>query len=125
MRLSRIVVGLALLSVMAILCGCESTPTHTFYIGEEGCCATSVDGDKIDKLWMFPGDQVIWINTASKDMTVSFDSDVIFGVSEFTVTSGKRVKMTVEADASVTVDYSISPCNGAPGTPKAVVEDEP
>jgi len=125
MNLSRLVSGLALLLVAAIVAGCESPPTHMFYIDEQGCYATGVDGDPIETLWMFPGDQVIWINRTSRDMTVSFENDAIFGVSEFTVPGGKRVILTVKADEAVTVDYSITPCDGAPGTPKAAVGDSP
>ncbi len=125
MKCLRFFVGLTLLASVLFLNSCEPAPTHMLYIGESGCVASSVDGDRIDVVWFFPGDLVIWINTASRDMTVSFENDAIFGVSEFTVPSGKRVKLTVEAIDPITVDYSISPCDEAPGTPKAKVGDEP
>lgn len=125
MKFLRFFAGLTLLASVLFLSSCEPVPTHMLYIGEDGCVASSVDGDPIDVVWFFPGDLVIWTNTASREMTVHFENDVIFGVTEFKVPSGKRVKLTVKAKDPVTVDYSISPCDGAPGTPKAVIGDEP
>jgi hypothetical protein len=97
-----------------------------FYIPEEGCMVTTADGDRIEEFWVFPGDQVIFINTASRDMTVTFESDVMFGEVEFTIERGTRKILTVKTDAApATVDYLITPCDGAPGTPKGKIGDQP
>ncbi|MFH1754384.1 MAG: hypothetical protein ABIA59_01660 [Candidatus Latescibacterota bacterium] len=125
MKLTRFATGLCLLAAVLFLSSCEPVPMHTFYISEEGCILKSADGDRIEDFWVFPGDLVIIINTAGKDMTVKFATPGMFEDQEFTIARGTRVKYYVKDDAEGTFDYTITPCDGAPGTPKGNVGDNP
>ncbi len=126
MRTSRIVFLIAVIGFMAILgAGCTQSPTYIVYINENGCTAVDLDGNKIDPLWVFPDDRVVWVNTSSKEMTIKFEDVSIFGVEDVPVEIGKRATLTVKSDATGSMDYSITPCSGGSGTPKVKVGDRP
>jgi hypothetical protein len=126
MRIPRILSLIVVVSFLAILgAGCSEPPTYIVYIDEDGCNAVDLDGNKIDPLWVFPKDRVVWINTASMEMTIKFEDVSIFGVEDVPVAPGKRAILTVKSDATGSVDYSITPCSGGSGSPKVNVGDRP
>jgi hypothetical protein len=108
-------IGILLISGL----GCEQAPTVTVYIDHDACWAVDADGNKIEPLWVFPKDRVVWVNSSDEDKTIKFDDATIFGVTDVPVAIGARAILTVKADASGTISYNIVPNHDCPtGAPK-------
>jgi hypothetical protein len=106
--------------------GCEPAPTITVYIDHDACWAVDADGDKIETLWVFPNDRVVWVNSSDEDKTIKFDDATIFGATDFPVAIGERAILTVEADASGTISYNIVPNHDCPtGSPRVATGGGP
>jgi hypothetical protein len=125
MKLKYFLSGIALLVACIIIAGCEPPPTHILYITDESCYARDADGNIIEILWLFPGDRVVWVNTANFEATVQFEDECVFGIEEWTIASGAREIMYVECEEEMTVDYVITPCENPPGTPRAKIPPPP
>ena len=82
--------------------------------------------NRIDYLVVFKNDRVVWVNTSEETMTVRFTDDSIFGVAEVEIEPLHREILTVQSQGeNGRMDYTIAPCHGESGSPKAVVGDEP
>lgn len=121
------VMCVVLLGVMFIAGCCDCPPTLIVYISGSGCGARTADMKPIETLVMYPGDQVVWVNTSNTEMTVRFEDESFFGEKEWTIAPGKRKIMTVQSGASGSQEYTIIPCDVTqwPGSPEAKVGEDP
>ncbi len=110
------------------------TSRYNVFIDEKDSRAKTLGGNPVEKLWVFPGDQVVWINTGSKSMTVEFKNNSIFGMKTLMIEAGNRSVTTVKKHEPGSFDYMITPCssqssplqrNIMEGTPKGKVGEEP
>jgi hypothetical protein len=125
MKLKHFLFGIALLVSSFLIFSCEPPPTHILYITDQSCYARDADGNIIETLWLFPGDRVVWVNSANFEATVKFEDEGVFGMEEWTIASKGREIMYVKAEEEMTVDYIITPCEDPPGTPRAKVPPPP
>lgn len=108
--------------------------TYTVFIDEGDSRAKTMGGNPVEKLWVFPGDQIVWINTAPKIMTVEFKNKSIFGLKNLMIDAGNRSVTTVKKQKPGTFEYTVMPnaAQSGPlqtriidGTPKGIIGDEP
>ena len=135
MNLRNLISIFAFFGILLTSSGCKEVVSgYILFIDDEGCRVKGMDRKPIEILWVFPGDQVIWINTSSETMTIEFNSDLVFGTEGLTIASGNRTITKVQKDARGSFEYTITPCKegGDPsrinildGTPKGKVTDPP
>lgn len=124
MKNLRFTIGLLTIALVVFVAGC-SKPGYIVYIDNTWCQALTWDGDKIDELWVFPGDDVTWVNTSDKELTIVFQDETVFGVKEVDIKIAGRAQLTVKLETRGGVDYVINPCDGEQGTPRVSVGDPP
>lgn len=128
-----IVVALALGSLLFLGAGCncncdcegDSPPTHIVYIEGDECYFNDIGGDRIDPLWVFPGDRFIMVNIATEKKKVKFDDDSAFAETEVWIEPGERNILYVKSDATGDVEYTITPGDCGAGAPKVNVGGGP
>ena len=96
------------------------------YLKNDGLPYTqSMGPDSIETLLLFPGDYVIWNNTAESDATLGFGGNTSwFGVGTATIPKNQRLILQVTETASGSGDYTINIGPGQ-GTPKVKIGDDP
>ena len=127
MKFMTALCGTLLFGIMFVAGSCDTVPTHILYIDVGGCGPRTAAGNPIEELVVYKGDQVVWVNTSNREMTVTFVDDSIFGEESWVLAPGKRKIMTVKAGSSMMQDYTINPCTATdwPGSPKTEVGEDP
>jgi hypothetical protein len=125
MKQARLIAVLLAIAMIPIMGGCDE-PQYIVYVEKSGCTAKTWDGDKIDDLWVFPKDRVVWVNIDDEEVTIKFLDINIFGVDAVTIPKGKRAKLQVKSDATGSTDYIIvDGTNCEPAAPTVKVGDPP
>lgn len=127
MKLQRFGAILVTIALAAFVTGCEGPPTYIVYVDETPPCMFETwDGNEIEELVVYPKDRVVIANIGDKKLTITFQSNVIFGVDSVEINSHKRAILTVQDDASGEVKYSIVGASGCPiSEPKVKTGDPP
>lgn len=110
----RIVVAVAAIVVLGAGCFHDKYPhgpaTYIVYIDGD-CLPETVGGDPYAHLRLFPGDEVIIVNTRTGDITIGFTDSAVFGISTLDIPAGKRRKVTV-LDGAVGEDTTFGVSGG-------------
>jgi hypothetical protein len=122
----RMMLGVGLLLATLLVVGGCSRHYVDVYLNEIGSLVL-LDGDPdniIDPLWVYKDDYVIFNNTRSKAITLTFPLGM-FEVDEVVVDGGRRAILQVVADGPSEGTISVSGDGIPAGSPKVKVGEGP
>ena len=124
MKIPFAAAGLAVLFFALALGGCSDGGNVTVTIDKD-CKLTDESGALIDKLTIYAGREVEWVNKHTGVAKVVIDDTTVFGTGVLTLNAGETKTTMVECGSGNEATLNIS-CDGGPSTgPRVVVEDPP
>ena len=120
--MKRLIVPLLLITVLAVFAsGCckkEVIQSPSYVINLTRACAVAdIDGNSIEGLQPGNGDPVVFINTNSHEVTVSFGNSGVFGTGSITIAANGFQVLEVEGVEGDQTSFSLTPCEGPGGGP--------
>ncbi len=125
MRIPLAGAGLALLLFALALGGCSDGDSTQTIVIDENCNVKDDCGVIFDKLPIYAGCDVKWVNEWNGKVDVSIDDAAVFGTSAFTLSAHETKTTPVRCGSGTEATVSIR-CEGGPSNgPRVVVEDPP